>query len=57
MRLTIACQVYKHLFTGPTSARAAGSAKGRKCQARLNSLERTSPQTIAYAAVQVIHAT
>ncbi|KAI0739293.1 hypothetical protein BC629DRAFT_1565125 [Irpex lacteus] len=47
---------YKHIFTGPSSAKGATNSRGRKKnQAQLSGVERTTPRTIAYAAVQTRH--
>jgi hypothetical protein len=51
----ITLQVWKHIFTGPTSALKTqpNHSHTKKGQAGLNRLEHVTPCTIAYAAIQV----
>lgn len=57
LRSPLCVRVYKHIFTGPASAEdlpeSLRSGRRKQCQASLMGLERTTPRTIAYAAVQV----
>jgi hypothetical protein len=47
-------QVFRHIFTGPASAISPGKRKGTKpSKGKLHQLTRPTPNTIAYAAVQV----
>ncbi|KAI0691327.1 hypothetical protein BC835DRAFT_1417175 [Cytidiella melzeri] len=54
LRGPLCVRVYKHIFTGPSSASGSASVRQtrgprRKCQAQLSGIERTTPRTIAYA--------
>jgi hypothetical protein len=53
--LLTSLQVWKHIFTGPTSALQTQPSRSRtkKGRAGLNRLERVTPRTIAYAAIHM----
>jgi len=47
-------QVYRHIFTGPSTAATGESSKATKaCKAKIHHLTKPTPKTIAYAAAMV----
>ena len=53
LRSPLLLKVYRHIFTGPSSAQKGKATGGKTSRGLANHLDSPTPQTIAYAAIMV----